>query len=225
MQKLTEECPKPLLPVGGKPVLVHIINWLARNHITEIGINLHYLADTVIRTLGDGRAQGVELTYSVEETLLGTAGALRGFTDFLEDTFVVVYGDVLTNLDLTAMMNFHQQHHAKISIALYRVEDPSRCGIVATTANNQIEAFIEKPKPDEIFTDLANGGVYIIEPDILDEIPPKQFYDFGHDLFPKLLSAAVPMYGYPIAPAYLIDMGTPATFAQAERDFAIGRLA
>jgi len=223
LQPLTNECPKPLLPVGDRPVLAHIIRWLGHHKVTEIAVNLHHRAEAVTDYFGDGRDYGVRLHYSIEESLLGTAGALTSFADFLDTTFVVVYGDVLTNLDLESMLAFHRRKKASLTLALYRVDDPSRCGLVDMDAQQRIRQFIEKPETDQIFTDLANGGIYIIEPAVVGQIPMNQFYDFGHDLFPKLLAQDVPFYGYPIGDAYLIDMGTLETYAQARRDYDLGK--
>lgn len=220
---LTTQTPKPLLPVGEEPVLVRIIRWLRGHQITEIAINLHHYADAVTEKLGEGQAYGVKLRYSIEETLLGTAGALKPLADFFDETFALVYGDVLTNLDLQAMLAFHRRRGAGLTLGLYRVDDPTRCGVVETNTEGRVQRFIEKPAPDEVFTDLANSGIYLIEPEILAHIPDGQFYDFGHDLFPKLLSQDIPLYGYPIGEAYLIDMGTPETYTQAQADYAAGK--
>ncbi|MFQ5614665.1 MAG: NDP-sugar synthase, partial [Anaerolineae bacterium] len=209
LRRLTANCPKPLLPVGGQPVLVHILRWLRRHHVTDIGLNLHHLPQIITNFLGDGRRYGVNLRYSVEEQLLGTAGALGPLAGFLDTTFTIVYGDVLTNLDLGAMLAFHRRHGACLTLALYRVDNPARCGLVDLDGGGRVRRFVEKPDPDHIFTDLANGGIYIAEPAILEHIPRRQFYDFGHDLFPRLLAQGAPVYGYPIGDAYLIDMGTP----------------
>lgn len=223
LKALTSKRPKPLLPVGGQPVLAHIVRWLRHYGITEIALNLHHLPEAIIDYLGDGQSYGVSLHYSFEKELLGTAGALKPLANFLDTTFVIVYGDVLTNLDLRAMLAFHRRHQAHLTLALYRVDNPARCGLVNLDIQGRVRQFIEKPAPDRIFTDLANGGVYIVEPSILEHIPNGQFYDFGLDLFPKLLAQRIPLYGYPIGRTYLIDMGTPETYAQAQADYAQGK--
>ena len=223
LQPLTDTCAKPLLPVGDRPVLAHIVRWLSQHQVREIAVNLHHFPEAVVDYFGDGQAHGVSFHYSLEDELLGTAGALKPVADFLDTTFVVVYGDVLTNLDLAAMLAFHRARQAGLTLALYRVDDPARCGVVDVDAQGRIRQFVEKPDPANIFTDLANGGVYIVEPAVLEQIPAGQFYDFGHDLFPKLLGQGVPLYGYPIGEAYLIDMGTPETYAQAQLDHAQGK--
>ena len=221
---LTTKFPKPLLPIGDEPVLVHTLRWLRHHLITEIAINLHHEPEAVTGYLGDGQRYGVHLHYSIEKTLLGTAGALKPLVNFFDEPFVLVYGDVLTNLDLRAMAAFHRQHEAGVTLGLYRVDDPTRCGVVETDPDGRVQRFVEKPAPEEVFTDLANSGVYLIEPEILSYIPMNQFYDFGHDLFPKLLRHNIPLYGFPVGAAYLIDMGTLETYAQAQADYAQGKL-
>jgi len=220
---LTINCPKPLLPVGDMPVLAHTIDWLRRHHITDIAINLHHASQMVMDHFGTGQPYGVNLRYSIEEELLGTAGALTPLADFFDTTFVLIYGDVLTGLDLDSMLAFHRQKQSSFTLALYRVDDPSRCGVVDVDEHCRIQRFVEKPRPEQVFTDLANAGIYIIEPDILNYIPANHFYDFGHDLFPQLLSRDVPLYGYSIGEAYLIDMGTPETYKKAREDYAQGK--
>ena len=223
LQPLTDNCPKPMLPIGNKPVLEHIINWLQHYQIKDIALNLYHLPEKITNHFGDGTAHGVQFHYSTEKTILGTAGALTSFNRFLDTPFVVVYGDVITNLDLDAMLAFHRRQQAAITLALYQVDDPSRCGLVDTDEQGRVRRFIEKPDPAEIFTDLANGGIYLVEPEILSYIPAGQFYDFGHDLFPKLLTQNIPIYGYSIGDAYLIDMGTHETYEQAKADHLHGK--
>jgi NDP-sugar pyrophosphorylase family protein len=220
---LTLSCPKPLLPIADRPVLAYTIDWLRRYNITDIAINLHHVPEVVQDHFGNGQIYDVNIHYSIEETLLGTAGALTPLVDFFDTTFVVVYGDVLTNFNLAAMLAFHRCKQSKFTIALYRVADPSRCGVVDLDKQQRIRRFIEKPKPEEVFTNLANAGVYLLEPAILDNIPQNQIYDFGHDLYPRLLSEDVPLYGYPLKKEYLIDMGTPETYQQAQVDYAQGK--
>jgi NDP-sugar pyrophosphorylase family protein len=225
LRPLTLDRPKPMLPIGPRPLLEHLIRLLVRHRVTEIAINLHYKPAVVTAYFGDGAAWGVRLTYSHEEQILGTAGAVRKLHRFLDQPFFVLYGDVLTDLDLAALAAFHKEHRAALTMALYHVPRPWECGIVDMEATGCIRRFVEKPPRDQIFSDLANAGVYIMEPDVVNEIPPDVFYDFGRDLFPRLLEQGIPIYGYPIADDdYLLDIGSPDKYEQAQRDWATGKV-
>ncbi len=221
LRPLTLERPKSMLPIAGKPLLEHIIDLLKYHGIGEIAINLSYKPQAVIDHFGDGRRFGVEITYSLENPLLGTAGAVKKLQPYFDDTFVVVYGDLLTDLDLTSLAEYHRARGGLVTVALYRVENPSACGLVDLNRSGRILRFVEKPPPEEVFTDLANAGVYVVEPEVIDHIPPNTFYDFGQDLFPLLLARGVPVYGYPIED-YLIDIGTLEKYERAQREWSQG---
>jgi len=221
LRPLTLDCPKPMLPVAGRPLLEHTVEWLRRHGVSEIAVNLHYKPLSITGHFGDGSRFGVAITYSHEEQLLGTAGAVKRLEHFFHGTFVVIYGDVLTDLDLTAMAAFHRDRGGAGSVALYRVDNPSARGLVETDGDGRILRFVEKPRPEEVFTDLANAGVYILEPEILDHIPTERRYDFGRDLFPDLLRRGVRLYGYPIPEATrLIDIGIPESYQEAQGLFS-----
>lgn len=220
LRPLTDTCPKPMLKICGKPLLEHTINTLRFSGIREIAINLYSHYETVINFFGDGRNWDVRIQYSIEQELLGTAGALNYFRDFFDDTFVVWYGDVLSKTDITKMLAFHKEMKGIATIGLYKVDNPTECGIVEVKDNNKIIRFIEKPESHEVFTDLANAGIYVMEPSILSYIPEQEIYDFGKDLFPKLLRDGKAMYGFPITD-YLIDIGTKEKYAKAQRDFTL----
>jgi len=220
LRPLTLDKPKPMLSIAGKPLLEHIITWLSDHGVTQIAINLHHKPDAITNYCGDGARWGVELTYSHEDPILGTAGAVKKLQDYFDDTFVVVYGDVLTDLNLTALIDFHRIYEATATVALYRVKNPSACGLVGLDTEWRITRFVEKPPPEEVFTDLANAGVLVLEPEVIDYIPQDTFYDFGHDLLPQLLEEGVTMYGYPISDTdYLIDIGTPGKYQQAQQEW------
>lgn len=218
---LTLTCPKPMLPVAGQPLLSHIIGWLRRYDIDEIAINLHHLPEQITTYLGNGAAAGVAITYSYEPELLGTAGAARQLQGFLDTTFVVAYGDVFTNVNLARVLDLHTQRRADgglLTMALYRVPNPTECGLVELDASGRVVRFVEKPPPDQVFTNLANSGILVCEPAVLDHIPTQTVYDFGHDLVPYLLQQGLPVYGQEIGEEeYLIDIGTPAGYARAEQ--------
>lgn len=219
LQPLTLDCPKPMLPIGGKPLLEHTIQWLKSYGFRQIAINLHHRPETITSYFGDGRRWGVEITYSYEENLLGTAGAVRKMRPFFQETFAVVYGDVLTNLPLDALMSFHLSRKT-LTMALYRVSNPTEVGLVGLDEEGRVVSFKEKPRPEEVFTDLANSGIFLLEPEIIEFIPENTFYDFGLHLFPKLLEIGVPIYGWPVPPStYLIDIGTREKYERARKEW------
>lgn len=219
---LTRDRPKPMLPVGGRPILEHLVLFARHHGISDIAINLHYKPQSILDHFGDGSRFGVSITYSHEDTLLGSAGAARKLDWFLDETFVVLYGDVLTDLDLSDLTARHRASGGAATLALYAVEDPSRCGMVATDPSGRIQSFVEKPVPGTADHLLANAGVYVAEPRVLTSIPRDRAYDFGHDLFPMLLAHDVPMYAFPTT-GYVLDIGAPDRYAQAEIDLHAGR--
>ncbi|MCS7260865.1 MAG: nucleotidyltransferase family protein [Anaerolineae bacterium] len=220
LRPLTEQCPKPMLPVAGRPLLEHTLAWLQRYGIREVAINLHHLPEAIRGYFGDGSRFGMRITYSPEEQLLGTAGAVRRLEHFFNETFVVVYGDVLTDLDLAALLRFHREHQGIGTITLYRVNNPTACGLVELDWDGRVVRFIEKPRPEEVFTNLANAGVYILEPEVIAQIPPEGASDFGRDVFPALLERGLTLYGYIIpATTRLIDIGSPEHYRLAQELF------
>ncbi|MBN1219709.1 MAG: nucleotidyltransferase family protein [Anaerolineae bacterium] len=216
LRPLTDHLPKPMLPLAGRPLLEHIIIHLRECGIVDLAVNLHHLPDAVIDYFGDGSLWGVNLRYSVEEHLLGSAGGVKRLQSFFDDTFVVYYGDVFTRADLRPMIELHRQHGAPATMGLYRVPDPWNRGIAQLNKNQAIAHFVEKPPKEQIFSDLANAGIYVLEPEILDYIPPEQPYDFGHDVFPDLLARGVRVTGYVIEDI-LIDIGLLEKYEEADR--------
>jgi NDP-sugar pyrophosphorylase family protein len=169
---------------------------------------------------------GVNLHYSHETTLLGTAGAARAIKDWVDgSTLVLVYGDVLTDLDLHAMLDFHRgvqrrDPSAAVTMSLYHVPNPTEVGLVGMDPNNKVNRFLEKPKAEDVFTDLANAGVLIMEPDVLDLIPENTFCDFGLHVFPMLLRTGLSIYGWVIPNnTYLLDIGSPEKYEQANQEW------
>lgn len=226
LRPLTVDRPKPMLPVAGRPMLEHIIAWLRYYGITKIVINLHHCPEVAMKYFGDGSSFGVEIIYSVEETVLGTAGGVKRAASFFDGPFVLVYGDVLTELDLKVLVDFHlaRAEEPHLSMTLYRVSNPLECGIVALDQQRRVIRFAEKPAPENVFSDLANAGVLTVDPELLKYVPDGRFYDFGRDLFPQLLQLGVPMYGWLLPDTtYLIDIGTPARYAQAQREWSASK--
>lgn len=221
LSPLTDICPKPMLEIGGKPLLEHTIEYLRSYDITDIAINLHHLPEKVMSYFGDGSRFGVRLRYSIENVLLGTAGAVNNFRNFFDDTFIVVYGDVFTRADLKKMINFHKKKKCMLTIGLYTVDNPTECGIVDMDSSCRILRFVEKPMHHEVFSNLANAGVYVAEPEILKYIPDDVPSDFGKEIFLGLLSEGIPIYGMHIN-EYLIDIGTKEKYEKAKRDFIEG---
>ena len=222
MRPLTETLPKPMIPVAGKPVLEHTINWLRGHGVDRIAVNLHYQGEAIRAHFGDGRRWGVTLRYSEEPELLGTAGGVKRIEDFFDDPFAVVYGDVLTDLDLAALAAFHRARGPEphVTLTLDRRPDAAQCGVVELDAAERVTRFVEKPKPEEIRSPWVNSGIMVLDRALLADIPAGQFSDFGRDILPGWLRAGVPIFGWGLPEsAYLIDMGTPAKYAQANRDW------
>jgi mannose-1-phosphate guanylyltransferase len=220
-----------MLPIGGKPLLHHLVSWLRAHGVGEIAINLHHKPEAITEYFGRGERFGVAITYSHERRLLGTAGALKELQAFLDETFVVLYGDVFTNLDLKRLIRFHADRGESdcggrglagptwpfLTLSLYRVADPSACGLVQLDGQGRITHFVEKPPPDATFTNLANAGVMVFERGILDFIPDYAPVDLGYELFPRLLGQGIPLYGYPLRDGeFLIDIGTPDSYRRAQ---------
>jgi mannose-1-phosphate guanylyltransferase len=207
LRPLTLTRPKPMLPVAGRPLLEHIVTLFRHHGVTQLAVNLHHRPVAITAHFGNGRQWGVRILYSYEQQLLGSAGAAKKLGWFFDQTFVVFYGDLYTELNLGGLIAFHRRHNALATIALYEVSNPTACGIVELDRQQRIRRFVEKPAPEEIFSNLANAGVYVLEPALLGFVPPGTPFDFGQDLFPILLDLGLPIMGFPIQEP-LIDIGT-----------------
>lgn len=220
---LTKSVPKPLVPVAGVPNAVHVIKYLKSHGYDEIAINVHYLADAITAALGDGSAFGVRLKYVHEETLMGSAGALKPLEAFFGDaTFVVVGCDDLTDLPLDRLVAMHERVHAIATIGLVTREAVDQYGVVVTGADGRITGFQEKPAPGAERSKLVNTGIYVFSPEIFGRIPTATFYDFGKQVFPELLADGLPFYGYDAHDAYWCDIGTPSEYRRASDDVVNG---
>lgn len=217
LRHLTDHRAKPMLPIHGKPLLQHIIEWLRHYEIRRIAVNLHHHPDSVVEAFGDGLALDVRLHYSYEPVLMGTAGAAKLLEDYFDERFVVVYGDVYTNLDLARLQRAHARHCLEagagagscLTLAIYAVTNPEDCGLVETDVRGRVTRFVEKPPTDQVFTNLAFTGILIAEPGILAHIPHGRPFDFGHDLIPRLLDAGAPLFAESLLPGeFVIDIGT-----------------
>ena len=220
LRPLTLDRPKPMVPIGDRPLLATTVAALRNYSVTDLAINLHYHPEAITDYFGDGRRFGVHITYSYEPELLGTAGAAKQLESFLDETFYVVYGDLLTNLDYAGLASFHRSRRALLTLSLYRVDNPTEVGIVGLADDNRIVRFVEKPRPAEVFSDLANSGVLVCEPAILAYVPHAAFCDFGHHVLPRLLATDEPVYGLPLAAGeYLIDIGSPGKYRRAQEEW------
>jgi NDP-sugar pyrophosphorylase family protein len=216
LRPLTAERPKPMLPIAGLPLLERIVVLLRHHGITEIAINLHYKPWAIVHHFGCGQKWGVRIHYSFEEELLGSAGAAKQLEWFLDESFIVFYGDVYTEMDLSALIAAHRQGGAPITMGLYAVDNPKDCGIVELDDRSRVCRFVEKPAPDQVFSRLANAGIFVVEPAVLSRLPAGRFLDFGKDVFPEMLERGQTIMGYPIEDI-LIDIGTPENYQKAQQ--------
>lgn len=215
LRPLTAQRPKPMVPVANQPILHHILLLLRRHQVLDIRATLYYLGDDIRSHFGDGADWGVRLSYSVEETPMGTAGSVKRCEEFVgQDPFIVISGDALTDIDLSAAVAFHRQKGALATIVLTRVENPLEYGIVVTDDDGRIQRFLEKPSWGEVFSDTINSGIYILEPEVLKAIEPGGPVDFSQDVFPALLKKKAPIYGY-AASGYWCDIGHIGAYRQA----------
>lgn len=183
LMPMTAGVPKPMIPMANQPLMANTVRLLARHGFTELIANLHYHGDQIRAYFRDGSDFGVSMHYSPEDELLGTAGGVKRCAWFLDDTFVIVSGDALTDIDLTRLMEAHRRRGALATIALKEVPDVEHFGIVITDGDQRIRSFQEKPRPEEALSQVANTGIYVFEPEIFQFIP-EGFYDFGKQLFP-----------------------------------------
>ena len=220
LRPLTDTCPKPMLPIAGRPLLARTLDWLRANGVIEAALNLHHLPDVVRAGLGDGGAWGMSLRYSYEPTLLGTSGAVRAiaerYSGWFDQTFLLLYGDMLLDIALVDLLAFHQASGAELTLALKHSATPQTQGMVEVDPAGRVLRFVEKPHVWD-GGDLANAGVYICEPSIVPAIPPG-VSDFGHDIIPALLARGARVCGRMVG-GYLLDIGTPAAYAQAQHDW------
>lgn len=224
LHPLTHTTPKPLVPVVNRPVIEHIIALLQRHGFTDIIINVYHLADQIMSYLGDGSRFGVRITYSEEDRLWGDAGSVKRCEDFFGDeTFLVIGGDDLADIDLTRFLENHKQKNALASIALSLVDDPAEYGIVLMSEEGRITRFLEKPRGEVIFSNTANTGIYLFEPEALELIPRNTFYLFGKTFFPLMLEQRRPIFGY-LTAGYWMDVGNLEMYLRAHRDAMEGRI-
>jgi mannose-1-phosphate guanylyltransferase/phosphomannomutase len=217
LRPLTSNQPKPMVPIVGKPCMEHIVDLLRGYGIEDVIVTVAFLPQAIRSYFGDGESLGVNIEYSVEESPLGTAGSVRLASGRLDETFFVISGDALTDVNLQKIVAFHRKQGAAVTIGLKSVENPLEFGIVVTDVDGRIERFLEKPSWGQVFSDTINTGIYVLEPEVLRHVPTDRPYDFSKELFPLLLEMGRPLYGY-VFDEYWQDIGNLEQFRQANFD-------
>ena len=217
LRPLTSNHPKPMIPIANRPMMEHIVQLLQRHGFDEIVVTVAFLANAIRNYFGDGSEFGVRMVYATEETPLGTAGSVRNAMDELDERFLVISGDVLTDIDLSQIVRFHEERGAMATIGLTAVENPLEFGIVITNEDGTIERFLEKPGWGQVFSDTVNNGIFVLEPEIFDFIPAGRPVDFSSEVFPKLLDQRKPLYGF-VCDGYWEDVGTLEAYVSAHKD-------
>jgi len=217
LRPLSYHMPKSMMPVLNRPFLEHTLAYLKNYGVSDVILTLSYLPEVIQGYLGDGSNLGIRLSYAVEDSPLGTAGAVKNTEPQLADTFAVLNGDIFTDLNLADLVTFHRHKGAQATIALTYVDNPSAFGVVETESDGRVRRFIEKPSPDQITSHWINAGIYILEPEVLSHVPQNSHYMFERGLFPRLLELDEPVYGYPFR-GYWLDMGTPDKYLRLNCD-------
>lgn len=223
LRPLTCTTPKPMIPLVNQPFIEQMLFRLREQGIDEAILAVQYLAERFRAVLGDGSQLGIKLHIVEEPEPRGTAGAVKNVEHLLDGTTFVLNGDVLTDLDLKAMLAFHYEQQSKVTISLTPVDDPTQFGLVEMHEDQRIRRFLEKPRPEDITSNLINAGTYVIEPEIFRYVPPNQFYMFERGLFPVLMQTGDPMYGFP-SRCYWNDIGTPRNYLDIHHDILVGKV-
>ncbi len=217
LRPLTSNQPKPMVPIVGKPCMEHILDLLRRHGLTEVVVTLAFMPQAIRAYFGDGESLGIDIDYSVEEQPLGTAGSVRLAHARLAETFLVISGDALCDVDLGGLVEAHRAKGAAVTIGLKSVDNPLEFGIVVTDDDGRVERFLEKPSWGQVFSDTINTGIYVLEPEVLRHVPEDRPYDFSKELFPLLLEMGRPIYGH-VLDGYWQDIGNLDQFRQANFD-------
>ncbi len=223
LRPLTSSMPKPLVPVAGRPIMEHILLHLRRHQLRDVVATVQYMGASIRNYFGDGSEQGVALTYSVEDSPLGTAGSVMLARQQLNEPFVVISGDSLTDIDLGAAARFHRERKAIATIVLKPVPNPLEYGVVVVDEGGAVQRFIEKPSWGEVISDLANTGIYILDPAVFDFFRPGEVTDWSGDVFPKLLKEGEHVFGW-IADGYWEDVGSHTAYMKANFDCLEGKV-
>jgi mannose-1-phosphate guanylyltransferase/phosphomannomutase len=217
LRPLTSNQPKPMVPIVGKPCMEHILELLREHGMTDVVVTVAFLPQAIRSYFGDGEGMRMSIEYSVEESPLGTAGSVKLAAARLDETFLVISGDALCDVDLSALVAFHRERGAAVTVGLKAVENPLEFGIVVTDDEGRIERFLEKPSWGQVFSDTINTGIYVLEPEVLRHIPADRPFDFSKELFPYLLEMGRPLYGYTMD-GYWQDVGNLDQYRQANFD-------
>jgi mannose-1-phosphate guanylyltransferase len=220
LRPLTYTVAKPVLPLAGRPHIAYVIDWLARHGVDDVIVSCGHLAEGMRNTLAEMELS-VRIRFAEEPDARGTAGAIRFAEEMLAERFLVLNGDILCDLDLTAQIEQHERTGARATIALYPVEDPTGYGLVHRHEDGEITEFLEKPEPDQIDTDEINAGAYLLERSVLDEIQPDRAVSIEREVFPRLIGEG--LYGIRLE-GYWIDIGTPERYLEANWDILEGRV-
>jgi mannose-1-phosphate guanylyltransferase/phosphomannomutase len=223
LRPLTSNQPKPMLPMANRPMMEHVVHLLRSHGITDIVVTVAFMANAIRTYFGDGSELGVRMVYATEETPLGTAGSVLNAREELDERFLVISGDVLTDIDLSAVVDFHVGKGALATLALCAVENPLEFGIVIVDEHGAVDRFLEKPTWGQVFSDTINTGIYVLEPEIFEFIPEGRPVDFSSEVFPEALASGRPIYGY-VAEGYWEDIGTTEAYLKAHQDVLDGKV-
>jgi mannose-1-phosphate guanylyltransferase len=222
LRPLTCHTPKSMVPVINIPFLEHVLNNLKAHGITDVIFAQHHLPAAMSKYFSDGSKFGMKIHYVIEDSPLGTAGAIKNAEKFLNDTFFVLNGDIFQNRDFTRLLQFHRGRNARVTLVLTPVEDPTMYGVVETDTTGRVMRFTEKPKKEEVTTNMINAGTYVMEPEVLKRIPAGEKVSIERETFPGMLSEGQLIYGYN-SHNYWMDTGTPEKYLQLHRDLLAGR--
>ncbi|MDR0344171.1 MAG: nucleotidyltransferase family protein, partial [Nocardiopsaceae bacterium] len=224
LRPMTANQPKPMLPVANKPIMEHVLKLLKRHGFDETVVTVQFLASLVRNYFADGEDVGMSLQYATEESPLGTAGSVKNAEDALrDDTFLVISGDALTDIDLSAMVAYHKKQGALVTVGLTRVPNPLEFGIIIVGEDGRIQRFLEKPTWGQVFSDTVNTGIYVMEPEVLAHVAAGEQVDWSGDVFPELLESGAPLYGW-VADGYWEDVGTHQSYLKAQADVLAGKV-
>lgn len=223
LRPLTYSVPKPMMPLANRPVLEYTLQLLKKHNITEVTINLYTAPEMITGYFGDGSSLGMKINYSVEKELMGTAGGVKKVEDFFGETFLVMSGDGLTDINLTEVIEFHRQKKALGTMVLKEVDTRFEYGVTMVDNENRIEKFVEKPNWGDVFCNTVNTGIYVFQKEIFNFMPANKFYDFGHDLWPLLLEKGEKIFGY-LREEYWCDIGNLNEYKKAQQSILEGKV-
>ncbi len=225
LRPLTHNTPKPIVPLVNIPFVIHQIEQLVRHGVDEVILNLHYLSQDIKRVIDDGRKWGIKVYYSIEDSPLGTAGAVKNAEKYFDNGPMIIFnGDILTDINISKVLQFHQEKKARVTLTLVEVEDPTPFGLVLTDQDGRVTEFIEKPSWERVTTHNINAGIYVVDPKIFANVPAGVPFSFERELYPSLLASGEAVYGYS-SNAYWIDIGNPAKYREAHEAILRGEVA